>query len=258
MAKSSGLGMRLYLQGLDISGDVGAINSIHASMAPLEVTGIDKSAVERIIGRHDGEITFNVWFNDAAAANRAASAGSSFFVLSALPTTNVLALVLKGTTRGDTVWAITAKQVNYDWSRNADGSLQGTVQLLGAAGFPLENGKLLVAKTTHASATDETGINHGSQSTVGAVGFLQHFTALTGTVEYDIEDSSDSTNGVDGIWANLLPFVDVATPYAATAQRVAVNGTVEKWTRASTNGTFTGAQFAMALRRRGAGDYDAA
>lgn len=245
MPKKTGLGMRLFLHGYDLSGDVGAINTIRWSGAPLDVTAIDKSAMERIIGRHDSEITFNVFFNDAALAEHS--------LLSTLPTTDVLALVLAGTTRGDKTFAMTAKQVNYDWTRNADGSLIGTVQLLSTGGFPMETGRLLVAKTTHASATDETALDHGAQTTSGAVGFLQHFSAATGTVEYDIEDSADNNT-----FANLLAFSDVATPYAPIAQRVAVSGTVDRYVRASTNGTFTTAVFSMGLRRRGAGDFDAA
>lgn len=245
MAKQTGLGMRLYLQGYDLSGDVGAINTIRASTATLDVTSIDLSAMKRITGLRDGEISFNCFFNDAALAEHA--------LLSTLPTTNVLALVLRGTTRGDACWALTAKQVNYDWNRAQDGSLTGTVQLIGAGGFALETGELLVAKTTHASATDETALDGTAQSTSGAVGFLQHFSAASGTVEYDIEDSSDNNT-----FANLLAFSDVATPYAPIAQRVAVAGTVERYVRASTNGTFTTAVFAMGLRRRIASDYDAA
>jgi len=248
--KQSGIGMRLYLQGRDVSGDVGSIGTIRSTTAPLDVTSIQDSAMVRIPGMRDGEITFNVFFNNAD--------DETHDYLASLPTTDVLALVLCGTTRGDRVFALTAKQVNYDWTRNQDGSLQGTVQLLSSAGVPLEYGLLLKAKGTHASATDETGINHGAQTVSGAIGFLQHFSAATGTVEYDLEDSSDSTNGVDGSWANLGAFSDVATPYAAIAQRIEISGTVEKWVRASTNGTFTTAVFAMAFRRLNAGDYDAA
>jgi len=248
MVKKTGLGMYLYLQGLDISGDIGSIGAIRSSANPLDVTGIDKDSFERILGLRDGEISFNCYYNDALSTP----------VLKALPETDVLALVIQGTTAGSATWALTAKQVTYNWSRNADGSLVGSVQLLGAAGFPLESGNLLLAKTTHASATDATGIDGAAQSTVGAVGFLQHFSGSSGTIEYDIEDSSNSTNGIDGSWTNLLAFSDVVTPWAATAQRVEVAGTVERWVRASTNGTFTNASFAMALRRRYAGEYDAA
>lgn len=250
MAKRSGLGMRLYLQGVDMSGDVGAISSMRSSMAVLDVTDITKSAYERIPGLRDGEITFNVFFNNANNETHAA--------LAALPTSNVLCMVLTGTTRGDPVICLTAKQVNYDWTRNADGSMSGTVQLLAASGIPLEYGLLLTAKTTHASANDETGIDFGAQTAAGAIGYLQHFSAASGTVEYDLEDSSDSTNGVDGSWTNLGAFSDVASPYAPIAQRIEISGTVERWVRASTNGTFTNAVFAMAFRRLRATDYDAA
>lgn len=250
MSKQSGLGMRLYLQGLDLSGDVGAINSMRSSMATVDVTSIDLSAMERIAGMRDGEITFNCYFNNADDATHDA--------LAALPTTDVLCMVLTSTTAGQPVICLTAKQVNYDWSRGADGAMLGTVQLVAASGVPLEYGLLLKAKGQHNSATDETGIDFGAQTTAGAIGFLQHFSAASGTVEYDLEDSADSTTGADGTWANLGAFSDVATPYAAIAQRISISGTVERWVRASTNGTFTNAVFAMAFRRLRATDYDAA
>ena len=250
MAKRSGIGMKLYLQGMDMSGDVGSIGTMRSSVTPIDVTPIDAAAVERIHGLRDGEITFNCFFNNADDETHDA--------LAALPTTDVLCMVLTSTTAGEPVFCLTAKQINYDWTRNADGSMSGTVQLLAASGIPLEYGLLLAAKTTHASATDETGIDFGAQTTAGAIGFLQHFSADSGTVEYDLEDSSDSTDGDDGNWANLGAFTDVETPYAPTAQRIEISGTVERWTRASTNGTFSNAVFAMALRRLRATDYDAA
>jgi hypothetical protein len=250
MAKSSGIGQRLFLQGLDVSGDIGSFASLRSSMQTLDVTSIQDSAMVRIAGMRDGEITFNCFFNNATAETHDA--------LAALPTTNVLALMLTSTTAGQPVIALTAKQVNYDWVRGQDGSMAGTVQLLAASGVPLEYGLLLAAKTTHASATDETGIDFGAQTTAGAIGYLQHFSAASGTVEYDLEDSSDSTDGDDGAWVNLGAFSDVATPYAAIAERIEISGTVERWVRASTNGTFTTAVFAMAFRRLRATDYDAA
>ena len=250
MGKISGLGQQLYLGGRDLSGDVGSIDSAGSPTNLLDVTGINKSAVERIYGLRTGQLSFTAFFNDATDAEHDALKG--------LPTADVLALWMMSTTRGDACAALTAKQIDYDATRGAEGSLTFKVDLQGTAGLFLEYGKILVAKTTHSSATDETGIDHGSQTTIGAVGFLQHFSAATGTVEYDIEDSSDSTNGVDGSWANLLAFSDVATPYNPIASRVAVNGTVEKWTRASTNGTFTTAVFAMGLRRRQTNEVDAA
>ena len=254
MAKQSGLGQRLYVGGFDISGDVGSIDNASTPTALLEVTGIDKSAVERILGKRSGMLSFTAFFNDATDAEHDALKG--------LPTADVLSLWMLGTTRGDVCAALTAKQINYDGTRAEDGSLVFKVDMQGTAGLFLEYGDVLVAKVTHSSATDETGITFGVQTAVGAVGFLQHFGAAdpipTGTIEYDIEDSSDSTNGIDGTWATLLAFSDVSTPWAETAERVAVDGNVEKYVRASTNGTFSNADFAMGFRRRVEGDIDAA
>ena len=243
MAKQSGMGDRLYAHGFDLSGDVGSVGTVAARRAgTLDVTAINKAAHERINGLGDGEIGFNTFFDDATDAEHDA--------LSGLVTTDRVVTYLRGTTRGNEVACLVAKQVNYDWSRSADGGLLGTIQALGQ-GSPLEWGDLLVAKTTHASADDETGyLDPGAaQTAFGAVGYLQHFEADSGTVEYDIEDSADSTDGDDGNWANLLAFQDVATPWAQIGERKEVTGAVEKYVRASTNGTFTNADFAMAYRR---------
>lgn len=253
MAKRSGIGMKLYVGGYDISGDVGALGTINTPVAMFDVTAIDKLGHERIEGQRDAALVFSVFFNDAT--------GQAHPVVKALPSTDVYAMLLFSTTAGDEVFAITAKWVDYALTRGADGSLGGTVTLTGTApgtGPCAEWADLLLAKTTHASASDAVGIDGAAQSTKGAVGFLQHFSAASGTVEYDIEDSSDSTTGSDGVWANLLAFADVPTPYTPAGQRVEVAGTVERWTRASTNGTFTTAVFAMALRRKTAYDVDAA
>ena len=243
MTKASGLGDALYVHGYDLSGDVGSVGTVAARRAGLlDVTAINKSAHERINGLGDGEIGFNSFFNDATDAEHDA--------LSGLVTTDRIVTYLRGTTRGGEVACLVAKQVNYDFDRSADGGLIATIQALGQ-GFPLEWADLLVAKTTHASAADETGYLDpgGAQTAFGGVGYLQHFEADSGTVEYDIEDSANSTDGDDGDWANLLAFEDVATPWAQIAERKEVTGAVEKYVRASTNGTFTNADFSMAFRR---------
>lgn len=244
MAKQSGLGQRLYIEGMDVSGDVGAITGFRVSRATQDVTGLDKSAMERILALADGELGFNLFYDPDSP---------ELEYLGDLPTADAQGLWLLGTTRGDPCWAIVGKVPTYDWARSADGALLGTVQLQSAAGVAPEPAELLVAKTTHESATDEDALDGGASSSSGGVGFLQHFDAASGTVEYDIEDSADNDT-----FANLLAFADVETPYDPIAERVEVAGTVERYVRASTNGTFTDAVFAMAFRRRASTDNDAA
>ncbi len=242
MAKKSGLSQEMYVAGFDISGDVGSISSLQVTAEEQDVTGINAVAHERITKRHDAIVGFDTFWNVATDALHDA--------LSTLPTTDVGVMVLTGTTRGDSVFAMEAKQINYDWVRGAGGELNGSTEAkVGSGGANWC--RLLVSKGTHSSSTDEVGINEpaDAQTTEGAVGYLQHFSAASGTVEYDIEDSSDSTNGTDGAWANLLAFSDVATPWSPITSRVEVTGTVEKWVRASTNGTFTTAVFSMCFYR---------
>ena len=92
MTKQSGLGDNLYINGYDLSGDVGALSRIGGGPHALEVTGIDKSAHERIGGLRDGGIEFQAWFNDAAA--------HAHPVLSALPLTDRIVTYCRGTTIG--------------------------------------------------------------------------------------------------------------------------------------------------------------
>ena len=250
MSKQSGLGQQFYLNGNNLSGDVGAITNAAGTIAPLDVTAINKLAHERIGGRRSGVLAFTTFFNDATEQQHEALKG--------LPDTDVLALWLFSGTLADPSCAITAKQANYDMTLGTDGALTFAVQLDSTAGTFLEWGQILAAALAHSSATTATGFDDGAQTTDGAVGFLHAISAASGTVEYDIDDSSDSTNGVDGSWATLLSFTDVPAASHPTAERVEVAGTVERWTRTVTEGTFTTVVFSMAIRRRASGDIDAA
>jgi len=71
MAKESGLGVTTF--SIDDSGGTAraVLNdvrdfTINTPRALLDVTGLDKSATERIIGMADGSVGFNYIFNDAA------------------------------------------------------------------------------------------------------------------------------------------------------------------------------------------------
>src|SRR3990172_12548958 len=136
MARQSGLGDNFYVGGSDLSGDVGAVQAIRSSVNPLVVTGLDKSAMERINGQYDGEISFNSFFNDAALAEHAE--------LKLLPKTNTLVSYFRGTVLGNESACLTGKQINYDLTRSADGGLIFAVPALSDASG-LAWGKMLPA-----------------------------------------------------------------------------------------------------------------
>lgn len=129
MAKASGLGDSLLINGVDLSGDVGSIDKIACPVAVLDVTSINDFAVERIAGKRDGGIDFTAFFDTAAAA--------AHLTLRPLPTTDVTVLYLHGTGTGLPSATLVAKQVNYDGTRGADGSFTFKVSCVGSDGSGL-------------------------------------------------------------------------------------------------------------------------
>jgi hypothetical protein len=247
MAKQSGLGDQLYLQGRNISGDVGALDSIACPMSPLTVTGIDKSAVERIGGLRDGNIEFTSYFNKATDA--------AFDRLRTLPATDVVATYCRGQSLGSPAAGIVAKQVNYDGSRGDDGSLVFKTQLTAAA-YGLNWGEQLTAGVaTYGGASAGTSIdgnNYGTTGTTafGLQAFLQVF-AFTGTsATVAIQASSD--NAVGDPFANVTGAV-FTTVTAQTAERIATGATnVERYLRVNVSGTFSLLWFSVVVCRNAA------
>src|SRR4249920_133516 len=125
MAKTSGLGDNLYVGGYDLSGDIGAVDTISGPINPLDVTAINDSANSRIGGLRDGLIEFTAFHNTAAGQEHAR--------LSLLPTADTQIEYARGTTLGNPAACLVAKQVNYDATRGTDGSLTFKVSASGNA-----------------------------------------------------------------------------------------------------------------------------
>lgn len=229
MAKQSGIGSNLYVAEYDISGDIGAISSIDTSRALLDVSDITESGFERIVGRRDGEIAFNSFWNTAA--------GRAHPALSALPTTDRIVSVYIGSTVGSAAASLVAKQIDYAPSFGEDGSLVASTSAL-ANGYGLEWGEMLTTgKQTFASGTQSgTSIDLGSVSTLfGAAGYLHVFSVGSGTPTVTIQDSA---NDADFLAITGMAFT--ASP-AATSERKqgAIDATVRRYVRIQVTGTYT-------------------
>lgn len=244
MSKSSGMGDNCYTAGYDFSGDIGSLQRIAGGHSPLVVTGIDKSAFERIGGKRDGGIEYTAYFNDAA--------GQAHPRLSTLPRTDVIVTYCRGTTLGNPAAAIVAKQIGYDGTRGADGSLTFNVQAL-ANGYGLEWGKQLTAgKRADVAATNGTGVDFGTGSTAFGLQAYLHVFAFSGTdVTIKIQESSD--NGAGDAWADVTGGGFTQVTSSPTSQRIATSATqtVERYLRAVTvtTGGFSTVQFAVMVNR---------
>lgn len=243
MPKEAGLGDLYFQNGYDLSGDVGSLSRVASPRATLPVTGINSSAIERVQRQSDGEISFNSWFNDAANQEHAALKAK---------TDPSYCMYVAGGALGDPVAMLVAVQTNYDGNRGADGALALSVQALSKGNVAgtitdrgLEWGTLVTGgKVTIASAGAATG-EVTAQTTAGAALMLQVFSLASGTPTFVAQDSSDTTNGIDGTWATLKTF----TIQAQGAERLTVAGTVEKGLRLNATGTFSNAVVALGVRR---------
>jgi len=240
MAKSTGLGARLLVDGYNISGDITSVGSLGGGPALLECTGIDKSGMERVGGLLDGGAEFTSWWNPGPAADAA------HLVLSTLPTSRRAFAYLHRNAAGAPAACALAKQVNYDLSRGDDGALTAQTTMQIGDGFPLEWGKVVTP-----GIVDLTGAGNGagwdSGVTSSTFGFVAHLQVLafTGTsVTAKIQDSADGST-----WADLSGG-GFAAATGRGAQRIEAAGTVRRHFRVVTSGTFTAASLMVALCRR--------
>lgn len=245
MAKKAALGALLHVGGRNISGDTASIESMDFRRAMDDITGLDKSAHERLPLLADGELNFTCFFNDATLQEHTAFSG--------LTTADVISTFHQSQTLGDVAMGIIAKQINYAPTRNPDGSLRENVQML-INGFPgPEWGQSLTAGVrTDTTATNGTGVDFGTGSTsFGAVFYLE-VTSVAGTsVTVTVQESSDNGSG-DAFAAVTGGAFTAATPAASPqAQRLltSLTQTVERYLRAVTTGTFSSAVFVVVAKR---------
>ena len=240
MAKSSGLGMFCHIGGNLLSNDIQSFAKIAGSQATIDVTGIDKSAHERIGGERTGEISLTAFWNSTGAHP----------ILSALPTTDTLVTVGVPAAIGSPVANMTAKQINYDPARAQSGELLIAVDAL-SNGFGLEWGQQLTAGTrTDVAATNGVAVDSGVVSTLfGLQAYLQVMAPFTGTdATVKLQDSADNVTFADIAGA---AFTQITA--APGFQRISISNaaTVRRYVRAATvtTGGFTSLTFGCSFTR---------
>jgi hypothetical protein len=235
MAKASGLGANLYIDGVDVSSDTGSVNTISKSLSPLLLTGIDKEANERIAGKLDGRIAGQFWYNPTGAHP----------TLSDLPRTDSILSYFHRASLNTPVANLVSKRHTYDATRGDDGSLTFDVEALANAYWLDWARSLTAGKRTDGSATNGTGVDFSAGANFGLQAYL-HVFAFTGTsVTITLQQSSD--NGAGDAFANVTGGSFTVVTAAPFSQRIATarNQAVERYLRVVTTGTFSNAVFAV-------------
>jgi hypothetical protein len=237
VAKTSGLGDNFYLAGYDMSGDIGSI-SLSGGPATLDVTGIDKSAHERIGGLRTGSMSWKAFFN--------AGLGLTHDKLAALPTADVHCMYMRGTTLGNPAACQVSKQINYDGTRGDSGEFTFSVEAQ-CNGFGLEWGQQLTAgKRTDTAATLGTSIDTTASAAFGAQAYLQAF-SLTGTdVTVKVQDSADNITFAD---VTGLSFTQLTAGPATERLATTSAATIRRYLRAVTvtTGGFSSLTFSVVV-----------
>lgn len=242
MAKQSGLGDQLFVQGFDVAGDIQSIQNLSTPRATLPMTAINKEAQERSYGLADAQGEFTSFFNDAD--------DQVFEALKSLPRTDVGVMYLRGSGLGRPAFAVQAKQTNYDGTRGDDGSLLFSTAVLSSKYAGDWCVQLTAGKETDSAAGNGTSVDLGTGSLAfGFQAYLHVFSIGSGTPSVKIQTSSD--DGVGDPFADLTDgsFGAVA---AQTSYRIASSSetaTVERYVRVVTTGTFTNLVFAVGFNR---------
>lgn len=246
MSKMAGMGMKVLVDGYDISGDFQSV-ALRGGPAVIETTGVDVFAYERIGGRRDGGIGAVTYFNpETAADDPGTSADRSHLVLRSLPLTDRLVTVAHPT--AGEAWNVVGKQGNYDPTVAADAAITCALDVQ-ANGYGLEPARLLTPAglATLSGTGSLAGVDFGTGDLdFGLQAHLQVI-ELDGTdATVTLQESSD--NGVGDAWADITDGA-FTTVTDRTTERIQTDRdqTIERYVRVTVDGTFTTVTFMVTV-----------
>jgi len=241
MAKTNGLNCRLYVEGYDLSGDANSFSGGGYINELLDVTTLDVSARKRIIGSVDSEMSFDAWFDNAASHQHAVWSSNS----GKLPTADQDILIPMGSAVGDQFVGLVAKEGAYNVARSGGSAISANATF-SANGSAAEFGEMLTAfDDTHSSASSGTVVDSGASSSNGGSGYLQLLSLDSGSVTVNLQESTSS----GGSYSNFMTFSTVAAAAAPSAERLTNEGTVQRYIKVTTTGTFSNAKIVVGFSR---------
>ena len=242
MAKVNGLNVRLYVEGYDLSGDANALSGLGYTNELLDVTTLDVSAKKRIVGIADAEVSVDAFFDPASSRSHAVWTSNS----GKQPTADQEVLVPMGTAVGDPCVGLVSKQGTYTTTRSPGSAISANATYTTSDGAGLEFGTMLTAHDdTHSSAGSGTVLDGGAATSNGGAGYLQIFSLASGSVTVSVQESTSS----GGSYTNIVNFSTVAAAAAPTSERLVMTGTVARYLKVTTTGTFSNAKIAVGFTR---------
>ncbi len=246
MTKQTGLGDALYVDGFDLSGGIQALGQIGGGPAALDLTTIRQLAMDRKGGIRDGRIETTSFVDS--------DAGSAHTVFASLTLNNEIITYCLGEALGNPAACLTAKQANYDGSRDTAGNLVFKTSAVATGGTGLEWGRQNTAPgRTDTAATNGASLDWAAGTAFGLQAYL-HVLSFSGTdATVKIQQSSD--NGGADAWADVTggSFGAVTTGTAPLARRLETTRAlaIERYLRVvtTTSAGFTSLRFLVVIRK---------
>lgn len=249
MAKTSGAdgSERLFVDGINVSGNIGAINTAAVRRALTDLTDITQSAIARAALQADGELAFNSWWDGTPTTG----VNETFKTVRA----DAHFMFTHGTALTSPAFCLVAHQADYSIPRSPDGTLAATIAAQSTGGNPPEWGFLATSGSgqpyqTFASAGNGSDCDDlaGSPTSTaaGAALYVHCISIASGSFTVKVQDA-----------ATLPTYADVAglvtTSISAAGARRAVStsptATIRRYTRIVLAGTFTNAVIVAAIIR---------
>jgi hypothetical protein len=241
MAKTSGLNVRLYVDGNDLSADANSLGAVGYTNTLYDIPTLDSAAMKRLIGTVDGTVTVNGWFDNRANGIHATFTSNS----GKLPTADVNALIPLGSAVADPCLGLVAKEAEYN-TDSASGTALAVTSSFSIDGYAPSFGEMLTAfDDTHSSAGSGTVVDSGAATTNGGTGFLQVISVASGSVVVNLQEATSS----GGSYSNFMTFSTVASAGAPTAEVLTMEGTVQRYLKVTTTGTFSNAKIVVGFSR---------
>ena len=215
--------------------------SMSQDVETAETTAFGDDAKTYITGLKDGTMSMSGMFD-----------GGTDAIDNVLTTTlgaespDVATVVPAGlATAGGATFSAEVRETSYEISSPVGDVVAANLEVQATGG--IDRGVLLIGGSTVSASATTTGIDNGSSTANGGVGYL-HVTANTrdGASTFKVQDSADGVT-----YADLVTFTNVSAS-ATSGQRVAVTGAVEQYVRAEVvpGGSSGSVTYTMAFARK--------
>ncbi len=207
-----GRNLGIYVNGVDISGDLNEINPV-SEMDMAEVATFGAVNHQSYAGLAKDSGTIQAIYNSTEATvfqNLVQSASGYAMMIPFAPTT-----------AGSPVYCTNAINLKNNAMKSVVTDINRATVSFETVNYPFEAGKLLFPKAT--SSTAATIVDNSTSTPIGGAGYLQVFNVIT---TLGVRILTSSTGAFAGEQTTTCSFT---TASGAETQRVAVTGTIERY-----------------------------